>query len=71
MEGRTMAGERILDGLKKYRKRYTMADRAGRSALLDEFCEQTGYHRKYAIALLGEPADGPPPGSTPKRRGPT
>ena len=66
-----MAGERILDGLKKYRKRYTKADRAGRSALLDEFCEQTGYHRKYAIALLRQPADSPPPGSTPRRRGPT
>jgi len=66
-----MSGERILDGLKKYRKRYAKADRAGRSSLLDEFCEQTGYHRKYAIALLGEPADSPPPGSTPRRRGPT
>ena len=66
-----MAGERILDGLKRYRKRYAKADRAGRSALLDEFCEQTGYHRKYAISLLRQPADSPPPGSTPRRRGPT
>jgi transposase InsO family protein len=64
-----MAGERILDGLKKYRKRYRKTDRAGRSSLLDEFCEQTGYHRKYAIALLRQPADSPPPGSTPRRRG--
>ena len=66
-----MAGERILYGLKKYRKRYTKADKAGRSALLNEFCAQTGYHRKYAIALLGQPVDTPAPGTTPRRRGPT
>jgi hypothetical protein len=23
--------------------------------ILDEFCANTGYHRKYAIRLLGEP----------------
>lgn len=66
-----MAGERILDGLRKYRQRYKKSDKAGRSRLLDEFCAQTGYHRKYAIVLLGKPADTPPPGSTPRRRGPT
>jgi transposase InsO family protein len=66
-----VAGERILDGLKKYRTRYKKADKAGRSALLDEFCAQTGYHRKYAIALLGQPVDTPAPGMTPRRRGPT
>jgi len=64
-----VAGERILDGLKVYRRRYAKADRRGRSRLLDEFCRQTGYHRKYAIALLGQPADGPAPGSRPRRRG--
>jgi len=66
-----MAGERILDSLRKYRTRYKKADKAGRSRLLDEFCAQTGYHRKYAIALLGQPADTPAPGTTPRRRGPT
>jgi len=66
-----MAGERILDGLKKYRQRYKKSDRAGRTRLLTEFCDQTGYHRKYAIALLGQPADTPAPGATPRRRGPT
>ena len=66
-----MAGERILDSLKKYRKRYAKADRAGRSELLDEFCELTDYHRKYAIALLGRPTDAPAPGSVPRRRGVT
>jgi len=66
-----VAGERILDSLRMYRKRYTKADKAGRSRLLDEFCEQTSYHRKYAIAVLGKPADTPAPGTTPRRRGPT
>ncbi len=66
-----MAGERILDGLRMYRKRYKKADKAGRSQLLDEFCAQTRYHRKYAIALLGQPADIPAPGTTLRRRGPT
>jgi len=66
-----MAGERILDGLRKYRVRYKKTDKAGRSRLLDEFCEQTGYHRKYAIALLGKPVDTPPPGGTSRQRGPT
>ena len=66
-----MAGERVLDGLKMYRKRYKKADKARRSRLLDEFCKQTRYHRKYAIALLRKPVDSPAPGSTPRRRGPT
>ena len=39
--------------------------------MLDEFCQQTRYHRKYAIALLRKPADTRAPGTTPRRRGPT
>jgi len=66
-----MAGERVLDGLKRYRKRYAKADKARRSRLLDEFCKQTGYHRKYAITLLRKPADTAAPGTTLRRRGPT
>jgi len=54
-----------------YRKRYGKADRAGRSQLLDEFCAQTHYHRKYAIALLCRPADSPDPGCVVRRRGVT
>jgi len=54
-----------------YRKRYRKADKARRSRLLDEFCKQTGYHRKYAITLLRKPADTPAPGTLPRRRGPT
>lgn len=52
-----MAGERTLASLSNYRKTYQKADRKGRSKLLDEFEEQTGYHRKYAIMLLRCPAD--------------
>ena len=37
---------------KVYAKRYKVANRADKSRLLDEFCEMTGYHRKYATSLL-------------------
>ena len=39
------------------RKRYVTATRQERSKLLDEFCELSGYHRKYAIALLNRPEE--------------
>lgn len=55
-----MAGERLQKALPGYRRRYRSASRQERAALLDEFCEATGYHRKYAIALLRQPADAPP-----------
>ena len=64
-----MAGERTLASMKSYRKRYKKADREGRSGLLDELCEVTGYHRKYAIALVGRPADEAEPGTERRRRG--
>ena len=35
---------------------------------MDAFCDLTGYHRKYAMVLLGRPADGPQPGARPRRR---
>jgi hypothetical protein len=35
------------------RGRYRKADRAGKTRILDEFCAVCGYHRKYAIRLLG------------------
>ena len=47
-----MAGERLRDALATYRRRYRKASRAERSRLLDEFCQLTGYRRKYAITLL-------------------
>jgi hypothetical protein len=37
--------------------RYRQADRRLKQVILNEFCANTGYHRKYAIRLL----NGPPP----------
>lgn len=56
--------------LANYRKRYKKEDRQGKGRLLDEFCATTGYHRKYAIALLRRPADEKPCASV-RRRGVT
>ena len=47
-----MAGERLKEALRVYRKRYKGASRKERTKVLDEFCRLSGYHRKYAIALL-------------------
>jgi len=38
--------------------RYRGAERRGKQRILDEFCANTRYHRKYALRLL----NGPPPG---------
>ncbi len=65
-----MAGERLREALQKYRRRYREADRKGRSVLLDEFCEMTKYHRKYAIAVLNRPPEATGDRSR-RRRGPT
>jgi hypothetical protein len=32
--------------------RYRKAGKAGKGAILDEFCQTTGYNRKYAITLF-------------------
>lgn len=45
-------------------ERYRKAERRAKKVILDEFCENTGYHRKYAIRLLS----GPPPGKRRNRR---
>ncbi|HET9176862.1 MAG TPA: hypothetical protein VFQ24_00715 [Terriglobia bacterium] len=37
--------------------RYRRADRKLKQVILNEFCANTGYHRKYAIRML----NGPPP----------
>lgn len=39
--------------LEAIRGRYRKANRAGKARILDEFCAVCGYHRKYAIRLLG------------------
>jgi len=38
--------------LERLRRRYAGRGKEGKSRLLDEFCEQHGYERKYAIKLL-------------------
>lgn len=45
--------------------RYVTATGAEKRRILDEFVATTGYHRKYALALLRHP---PPPRTTPIRR---
>jgi len=44
--------------------RYRRSDRQSKGKMLDEFCANTHYHRKYALRLL----NGPPPGSRPTRK---
>ena len=53
---------------KVYAKRYKQAKRAEKGRLLDEFCEMTGYHRKYATSLLRAK---PKPKKAPRVRPPT
>jgi hypothetical protein len=43
--------------LERLRRRYAGRGRAGKSRLLDEFCEHHGYERKYAIKLLQRPPE--------------
>jgi hypothetical protein len=50
--------------LRRIHGRYQQADRAGKSRILDEFCQVARYHRKYALRLL----NGPPPDWQPRRR---
>ena len=47
------------------RARYHRVGRRFKSQILDEFCAVCGYHRKYAIRLLGRKK----PASTPRRVG--
>jgi hypothetical protein len=49
--------------LERLRRRYAGRGPQGRSRMLDELCEQLGYHRKHAIRLLNgaaEPRKSPP-----------
>ena len=45
-------------------ERYRKAGREAKQVMLNEFCMNTGYNRKYAIRLL----NGPPPGKQAERR---
>lgn len=40
--------------LKRWQERYARRNREGRARMLDEFCEQYGYERKYAAKLLAD-----------------
>ena len=64
-EAPLMEAKACREYAKEMRNRYRKAVRAERSRLLDEFTAVTGYHRKYAIALLGHE---PTPRSRPPGR---
>jgi hypothetical protein len=55
--------------LRAIHARYRQAPREAKTEILNEFCQTTGYHRKYALRLL----HGPPPGAArpPRRHRPT
>src|SRR5262249_696879 len=45
--------------LRSITQRYRAAGRKDKQRILDEFVEATGYHRKYAVALLRKTAECP------------
>ena len=47
-----MVSQSKREYLAKIKDRYRHASKAGRSRILDEFCEVCGHHRKHAIRLL-------------------
>src|ERR1700694_248959 len=49
------------DYLQRIYHRYRRAAQSKKGHILDKFCANCGYHRKYAIRLL----NGPPPGAKP------
>ena len=61
-----MGGKTRWEYLRAIHPRYRAANREQRRVILDEFCSNCGYNRKYAIRLL----NGPPPGARPPRRRP-
>ncbi len=51
-----MSNELKIEWLPKFQRRYAHAqrNREGKSRMLDEFCEDYGYERKYAIKILSD-----------------
>ena len=64
MEEKRMAQRSKQEYVRAIHERYRQATRAEKRAILDEFTQVCGYHRKYAIALLRRPG---PPGPRPRR----
>jgi transposase InsO family protein len=58
-----MKGRSRREYLEAIYARYRKAELPEKQMILDEFCRNTGYHRKYAIRLL----NGPPPDPKPER----
>lgn len=64
-----MAGERLQALLENYKKRYKLSsNRKEKTAVLDEFCTLSGYHRKYAITVLRQPAEARKKGPASRKR---
>jgi len=57
--GRQSIGEYLRTVYARYRR---AANRRAKQKMLDEFCANTGYHRKHALRLL----NGPPPSGAPR-----
>ena len=55
MEDRPMARRSKREYLQSIYARYRQSSRAEKQAILDEFMQVCGYHRKYAIWLLSRP----------------
>src|SRR5262245_11892507 len=58
-----------MDYLRRIHRRYGAARRPEKKRILDEFCQVTRYHRKYALRLLNGAL--PPRTPRPRRRRPT
>lgn len=53
-----MGRQSVWEYFRSVYARYRQATREAKRRMLDEFCANTGYNRKYALRLL----NGPPPG---------
>src|SRR5215471_15649760 len=59
-----MNGKSRREYLEAIYTRYRQAELTEKQMILDEFCRNTGYHRKYAIRLLNSPPPGPEVGAS-------
>jgi transposase InsO family protein len=66
-----MGGKTRREYLRTIHPRYRKADRQQRRLILDEFCSNCGYNRKYAIRLLNKPLPSKRPRKTRNRRSST